>query len=139
MKKVNWPILTAAMLCAVFFANACNANATTVSSTSSAAISASVCLTTAGSATVNIMNNAFQPQMMKARVGTTVTFNNKMGPLTLIGNSGFMMGDLRRDDDANRGNLSVHIQFSRRLRDFRGGPKLCMYDHGYRIALVNAD
>ena len=92
MKKVNWPILTAAMLCAVFFANACNANATTVSSTSSAAISASVCLTTAGSATVNIMNNAFQPQMMTARAGTTVTFNNKMGPLTIIGNSGFMMG-----------------------------------------------
>jgi plastocyanin len=90
MKNVNRSILMVTILCAALFANACGANKTIATITTS--VTASVCLTTAGNATVNITNNEFQPQMMTARVGTTVTFNNTMGPLTLVGNSGFTMG-----------------------------------------------
>ena len=91
MKKVNRSILMFTILCAVLFANACNANKAAMSA-STASVTTSVCLTTAGNATVNIINNEFQPQMMTARVGTAVTFNNNMGPITLVGNSGFMAG-----------------------------------------------
>jgi plastocyanin len=91
MKNVNRSILMFTILCAVLFANACNANKAAMSA-STASVTTSVCLTTAGNATVNIINNEFQPQMMTARVGTTVTFNNNMGPITLVGNSGFMAG-----------------------------------------------
>src|SRR5450759_4327691 len=89
MKKLNWPILFVAILCVVLLANACS-TPKIVTITNTATVTASQ--TVSGNATINIANNAFQPSMMTARVGTTVNFYNMMGPITLVGTSGFAMG-----------------------------------------------
>jgi plastocyanin len=80
IKKAFWMTLAVISLTAILAGSACN-NTKTVTTTVSGA----------GSVIVN--TNGFQPSMMTARVGTTVTFTNNMGgPMTLVGNSGFMMG-----------------------------------------------
>jgi plastocyanin len=80
MKNPNWSILIIASLCLILLANACNTSKT-------------VTTTVSGSSSISVTTNGFQPSMMTARVGTTVTFANNMGgPMTLVGTSGFMMG-----------------------------------------------
>ena len=96
MEKMLWPILAVGSLCMILFANACNPNKTiTATNTTTVTTSPTTAATgtiVTGTATINIANNAFQPSMMTARVGTTVNFYNMMGPITLVGSSGFMMG-----------------------------------------------
>jgi plastocyanin len=101
MKKLNWPILFVAILCVVLLANACstpktvtitNTTTVTASQTTTTVTNTTSLTTVSGNATINIANNAFQPSMMTARVGTTVNFYNMMGPITLVGTSGFAMG-----------------------------------------------
>jgi len=99
MNKLHRAILIAAALSMSLVAAACSKNnTTTATSTVTVTASPTTSSTTAplttvsGNVTVNIADNAFQPSMMTARVGTTVNFYNMMGPLTLVGNSGFMMG-----------------------------------------------
>jgi plastocyanin len=106
MKNLKWPILFIAILSVVMLTNACS-TPKTVTTTNTATVTASQTTTTvttttsptttslttvSGTATINVANNAFQPPMMTARVGTTINFYNMMGPLTLVGTSGFTMG-----------------------------------------------
>jgi plastocyanin len=79
IKKLFCLVLAVVSLSAILIGSACsNKSATT---------------TISGAGSISVTTYGFQPAMMTARAGTTVTFTNNMGgPMTLVGGSGFMMG-----------------------------------------------
>jgi plastocyanin len=80
MNNLRRSISVIATIGLILLANACSSPRT-------------VTATVSGASSVNVATSGFQPSMMVARTGTTVTFvNNMTGQMTLVGNSGFMMG-----------------------------------------------